>query len=104
MATHSSILAWRIPRTALRQGETGPRTTFKCAGGQSHYSPEAAGLSLWAQQDPAAPGGLPSAPVCWAGNAGPAGPARLGPEATPGAEDLTYGAGSGPCGQAPTCS
>ena len=51
MATHSSILAWRIPRTALRQGETSPRTTFKCTGGQSHYSPEAAGLSLWAQQD-----------------------------------------------------
>ena len=70
MATHCSIFAWRIPRTALPQGETGPRPTQKCVGGPSHYSPEAAGLTLQAQQDPGCPRGLPSAPACWAATLG----------------------------------
>ena len=90
MATHCNILAWRTARTALLQGDTGPGPPLKCAGGQSYHSPEAAGLTLRAQQDPAWPreGPLRS----------PAGQGPLGQLVLPAvrSEDLTHGGGSGP--------
>ena len=93
MATHCNILAWRTARTALLQGDTGPRPPLKCAGGQSYHSP-AQPRSCRADPPGTAGPGLAqrgaSAPAFGAGATGPAGLPAVR------SEDLTHGGGSGP--------